>query len=242
MFMLPEITYWSISTSCALMILFIPCKPPLLGAFLLCGREWSSPVWKWFWTTVLALLEFIVAMKTLICGGHYGAFTHISGQALLLGRYQDFLNSKNTKMDFLVKGYREIQVREKMHNSSYRGRILLIFIFAVPSFQILSGFGLISLTHKAKLIQILAFLVTYVDVIVLGMAVLSFASFIFIKSEDWIKKMKGKKNSRYFRRVHKSFRPLRLEYGNNFVDRTTPLVIQEFCISQTASAVLLNKT
>lgn len=55
-------------------------------------------------------------------------------------------------------------------------------------------------------------------------------------AEDWIKRVKSRgRKSTYLRKAHRSFRPLRLEIGNNFVGRLTPLVIQEFCIKQTAS-------
>lgn len=224
---------------CALMTVFLPCKPPLLGSFLLCGQETASPIW----TPLLALFELVMFMKSLICGAHYGLFFHISGQVLFLGRCQELVSSKNMEVGALVKGYRQLQVWEKIHNSSYRGRILLISIFAIPMLQILSGFGVITLFHNANLFQIFTFLVTYLDAVVFGLAISTFASTIYVKSEGWIRNVKPRsgKNARYLRRVHKSFRPLRLELGNNFVDGMTPLVMQEFCISQTASLVLLDR-
>lgn len=240
-FILPELTYWILPAGCALKTVFVPCKPPLLGSFLLCEKGWSNTYWKLLVTPILSALEFGMAMKTLICGAHYGLFCHISGQAILWGRCQELLNSKNKNVDFLVKGYRQLQIQEKIHNSSYRGRILPIVIFAIPLFQILSGFGLIVLFDKTNFVQISIFLITYLDALVFGIVVLTFASSIYLKSEFWIRNVRQRigKNSGYFQRIHKSFRPLRLEFGNNYVGRMTPLVMQEFCILHTASLVLL---
>lgn len=98
-----------------------------------------------------------------------------------------------------------------------------------------------ALFHKANLFQVSFFLVTYVNIFVYGMVILNFTTAIHVKADDFVRrsKLEGGENASYFRKVRKSFRPLRLEFGNNYVDRSTPLVMQEFCIRQTASLVLL---
>lgn len=39
----------------------------------------------------------------------------------------------------------------------------------------------------------------------------------------------------------KSLGPLKIQFGNNFVEALTPLVVQEFCVQQTISLLLLTK-
>lgn len=232
-------------------VMTVFCKPPLLGAYLLCGKEWSNPIWKWFGTLLIAISEFVVAMQSCINIGHFGIFSLIPGLAILWGRCQEFMNSKGGNLDFLVKGYRQLQVQEKIHNSSYRSRILPIVLLTCPVIQILSGFALIALFHQANLFQLSIFLTMFLDAAVCGIIVVTFASSVYIKAEVWINNVKyvkrrnvksrRGKEARYSQRVLKSFRPLRLEFGNNFVGRLTPLVMQEFCISQTASLLLLDR-
>lgn len=182
-----------------------------------------------------------MVMQTLVGGFHYGIFSQISGQVLFWGRCQDFMKSQNNEINHLVKGYRELQIHEKIHNSSYRGRILPLGIFGVPLLQILCGYALVALWQEADLFQTAIFLVMYLNVAVFGVIIITSASFIYIKAEDWVRRVKSDadKNTRYWRKVHKSFRPLRLEFGNNYVDRLTPLMIQEFSISQTVSLLIL---
>lgn len=242
--LLIETTYWVIPASSAGITVFLPCKPPFLGTFLLCRRKWTSLISKWVITSFLAVLEFVMAMQLSISAGHYSIFSQISGLVLFWGRCQQFMKSKNSKVDFLVKGYRQLQIQERLHNLSYKGRILPVSILAIPSIQIMTGFTLITLLHKVNILQTSIFLVMYLDVFLFGMIVLTFTSSIYVKTESWISKVKyrGGKDSRYFLKAHKSFRPLRLEFGNNFVDRITPLVVQEFCIRQTTSLLLLAET
>lgn len=243
MFFLPKITYWLIPTCCALMTAFMHCKPPLLGSFLLCQKEWSSPIWKWLELLLLASIEFAMAMQCCISAGHYVLFSQIFGIVMLFGRCQELATLKNAKVAYLVKGYRQLQIQEKIHNSSYRGRILPFSILCIPLMEILSGVALIAVFHKANLLLTSSFLVTYMDCIVVGMLMLTFASSVYVKTEVWLNHAQSKsgkgKTIRYFRMVRQSFRPLRLEFGNNFVDRLTPLVMQEFCCRQTATLLLL---
>lgn len=234
-----ELTYFVLPTGFALIGVLNPCKPPLLGSWLMCG---SSPTWKWIGTPILASPELVMAMQSGVSGSYYAIFSQISGVVLFWGRCQKFMASRNASTDFLFVGYRQLQLQERMHNSSFRGRILPVCILCFPVIQILSGFALVELFHKAELFQISIFVVMYLESCLIGLIVLTSASSIHVKAEDWISRVKfaggGAKNL-FFRRVHKSFRPLRLEFGNNFVERLTPLIMQEYCFRQTASLLLL---
>ncbi|OXA53833.1 hypothetical protein Fcan01_10303 [Folsomia candida] len=58
-------------------------------------------------------------------------------------------------------------------------------------------------------------------------------------SRNWISLFKRKCRNRVERRMHKSLMSLRLEFGNNFVEALTPIVVQEFCVRQTVACLLI---
>lgn len=181
------------------MAVFMPCKPPFLGAFL-CGREWSSPGWKWLEVSFLACLEFVMAMQSIVSGCHYAIFYQISGQVLLWERCQEMITSINRNSESLVRKYRQLQIQEKVHNSSNRERILPVSLLSIPLVEILTGFALISLFKDANFIQTSIFMVTYIDIFLFGMIVVTSASSIFVKTEFWLNHVKPSsgKNVKYF--------------------------------------------
>lgn len=224
--------------------MFLPCSPPLLGSFLLCGiTRWSCPVMKWIATLILAGMEFAMAMQCALVGIHYILFSQIAGLVLLLGKCELFIKLNPNDIPILVSGYRKLQISERIHNSTFRVVILPVCIFGLPLIEILIGFAIIVLFYETNWFQLVIILVLYLGITVFGLIILTFASSICTKTEGWLKLLKHRvgRNGRYWKRVHKSFRPLRLEFGNNYVDRLTPIVMKEFCLRQTASMLLLTR-
>ncbi|OXA41225.1 hypothetical protein Fcan01_24078 [Folsomia candida] len=85
------------------------------------------------------------------------------------------------------------------------------------------------------------FLWAYFLVLVFTMLLFSAAAQINKLSVNWIAKFKGSSDKKLERRMHKSLMSLRLEFGNNFVETLTPLVVQEFCVRQTVSCLLVKR-
>lgn len=222
------------------MTVLSPCKPPLLASNLRCSMVVSN----WIGSLAMVTFELVVRTQNISYSLHCVFFTQVSGLVLMWGQCNEFLKNNRIKIDSLVKGYRQLQVKEKMHNSSYKGRILPVCALGVPFIQILSGFALTALFGKASPFVTSIFLVLYLDAVGLGLTVLTATSIINVKSGEWVNNLRSRVVGKdiYFRRVQLSFRPLRLEFGNNFVDRLTPLVIQEFCSRQTASLLVLNRS
>lgn len=192
------------------MLVLSPCKPPLLGSFILCRITWSSSSSKWLGTGLLAVLEFLMAMQSIIGGVHYESLTQISGIVLLWEKCQEFMNSKeNTnKVDFLVRGYRELQIHEKIHNSIYKSVILPVTMLIIPLIQVFTGFAMIQLFREGVVFLSFVFLVFYLDTIFFCFCVFTTASFINVRAEEWLTGVKGRggKNEKYLRRIRKSFR------------------------------------
>lgn len=97
--------------------MFFPCKPPLFGALILCWIKGPWPNWGWITNPILAPIlagvEVILAMQTFISGCHYAIFAMISGLVVIYGRCDEFMKSKG-EVHFLVKGYRQLQISEKI--------------------------------------------------------------------------------------------------------------------------------
>lgn len=221
------------------MTLLNPCSIPLIGARILCRIP--TRLFKWI-GPILGGWEFAMGMHIVVATSHYIAYAQISGLVLLWGRCAEFIQaSPGLTRNARMRGYRELQVREKIYNSTFRGRILPASVAGVPSEQVLCGVAFLTFFRTGNWLLSSLFLMLYVGAALFGLVLLTSASCIFVRSEGWIEAGKlggGAKNS-YFRRVHQSFRPLRLEFGSNFVDKLTPLVVQDFSSRQTATLVLL---
>lgn len=100
------------------------------------------------------------------------------------------MRSRRTDANLLVEGYRQLLIQEKIHNSSYAGRILpLLDVLLV---EILSGFAVVALFRKAKLFQISIFLIMYVDIFLVSMVILTSAASIHVKPKGWITTVKSR--------------------------------------------------
>lgn len=62
---------------------------------------------------------------------------------------------------------------------------------------------------------------------------------VYGKSCKYLMGMKGKVKGKAEMKLLKSYAPLKVRFGGNFMDQLTPLVIQEFCSVQTANLLLL---
>ncbi|OXA40964.1 hypothetical protein Fcan01_24333 [Folsomia candida] len=136
--------------------------------------------------------------------------------------------------------YRKVQVFEKLLNACTRERIFLKTAILAPTFQIMLSVVSIKMIQMGQ--GIFAVMFTWVYFFALGFTLLAFsaAAKVFGASQEWISGCKlAADKSKCARRFHKSLRPLRLQFGNNFVEVLTPLIVQEFCVSQAISFLLV---
>lgn len=90
------------------------------------------------------------------------------------------------------------------------------------------------------LVQVMLCATISVGAALVNMASLSGAAKIYVASKNRIQdryKFIWAKPTKLGRKMYKPFRPLRLEFRNNFVERATPLV-QEVCARQIFSTVI----
>lgn len=138
--------------------------------------------------------------------------------------------------------YKKVQVFEKFLNACTRDRIFLKTAFLMPALQTILSIATIKMFHLGQ--DLVAVMFIWIYLLALGFSLITFsaAANVYRSSQEWIAGSKGAGNkTRYERKFHKSLRPLRLPFGNNFVEVLTPLIVQEFCIRQAMSFLLVTK-
>lgn len=142
-----------------------------------------------------------------------------------------------------ISDYRELQVLEKIVNAVIRDIKFATFGYFFPGVQLFSCFVAITLSHDpdANIFRIGLFVAPYLAAVTLTLVTFSVAGNVIPISGEWILRYKERSKSALSKRICRSLAPLRIQFGNNFVEQLTPLVLQEFCIRQTASLLLLSR-
>lgn len=139
-----------------------------------------------------------------------------------------------------IKLYRCLQVLEKEQNRFGSERVVPAILVVAPIVQIFCTFVLIKLARSLTSEGYITYPFIISVCVVACMLFETFAAQLGIKSKklsgDWLME---KNISKINRRVIKSFQPIRIKVGSNFIDRGTALVTQDFCITQTVSLLLM---
>jgi hypothetical protein len=125
------------------------------------------------------------------------------------------------------------------------GKVMFPSTFCGPwIMQVLCLYGTI---HAAKGIRtnpflFILFLSIYIDMVIASVVLSSVGSKIHTTSvsmrEEWAREAR-KRNDKYGERKAKALLPVNVKLGGNFIDRHTPILIQDFCVNQTLSLLLL---
>lgn len=135
----------------------------------------------------------------------------------------------------------------RMMNACIQTRILLMSTLFLPICQVLSTFLLIRLGRQLGLQGIGLMVIFLGNVVTVLICPYTIAAFINSKSVEVVQKCKGNfkladgRRSTYTVKCFRACFPLTIRFGNNFVERTTPLIIQNFCFSQVASLLMASK-
>lgn len=224
-FVLGQLSLLAVPTGLAGMSIWNRCKPPLIGSLLSCQTSHSH------WVSYG--VEFVITLKVTTGAFHYISFSLLM-ITILWGNCQRFLKPPRN-----LEAFRQSQVEERVLNACFRGRVLPMEVLVAPLLQIFIGVAVITLFHTAHWIVVSVLVILFVDAVVLVLIPLSAGSVIYSRTQDWIKGVQCGNGNKYLRRVARSLRPLRLEFGGNYLDTLTPLIVEEFCWRQTASLLLL---
>jgi hypothetical protein len=139
-----------------------------------------------------------------------------------------------------VNEFRKAQLFERLLNSCVRSNLFPIAAVVSPTVQILCAFALIHSHYLLGISELLFFGIFFFDSVMINVLFFTGAKQVFSNSGEWLDKMQRKHGkNKVQRRVLKSMLPLRVWFGSNWVDRMTPLVIQDFCSIQTVNLLLL---
>lgn len=141
--------------------------------------------------------------------------------------------------------YRSIQILEKYFNGYLMKRIVPMIVLSIPIIQVVSQYVCIQLHDEIPMPGFLIFPLIMFDCVLANVFVYSVASWVYSKSIKVLRayarhtvKFSGRK-SRLAREI-KACAVLKIKFGSNFIDNGTPLVIQDFCMNQTVSLLLIN--
>lgn len=130
---------------------------------------------------------------------------------------------------------------EKVLNSCTKGRIFPVTMWIIPCVQI--GLGIINIklgqSNNVDQLRMLVFSAAYLVVLIFTMITFSAAGKVNSVSKVWIQQCNRAVRTRGEKLLKKSLQPLKIQFGSNFAEALTPLVVQGFCISQTASALMV---
>lgn len=137
--------------------------------------------------------------------------------------------------------YRQAQLITGKLNDCFQSQILPIIVSAI--IQIFSLYVSIDKWKDLPKVAFLFFPFYTVDATIVLFGLLRLASKVLARSEKTLIALKKcAPRNRWFQRFRKSCPVQRVGFGScNFIDQTTPLVITQYCISQTVSLILLDR-
>lgn len=143
-----------------------------------------------------------------------------------------------------VQLYHKISVLEKSINAVLMERILPCFILCVPVVEIVSIFVCISFHDDIAMPGFVMFPILGLDAILATTICLTLASKVHNVSKMLARRLRSaeimvRNRDMTMSREIKALSPLKIKFGSNFVDRRTPLVIQNFCVTKTMTLSII---
>ncbi len=146
-------------------------------------------------------------------------------------------------MSRCTKMYQQLRLLEMLNSLACSRRIFPGMMIGFPMIQFSSFYVCIKLHGNIDLPTFAMFPIMYFDGFFLCVVVFTVASRVYKWSDDllqgWRLNPASVKKSE-LRKVLRSFPPLKIRMGGNFVETCTPLIIQDFCVRTTASMLLLS--
>ncbi|OXA54109.1 hypothetical protein Fcan01_11721 [Folsomia candida] len=233
-----HLAYFSVSTAHALLVMFLPCQPGL-SSWMLCPSGKASPNCA-IVTPLFAALEFLIFMQGAVSAGYYLQTILLLGATFLWIECGTFIKQYEAEIG-QYSGYRRVQVFEKVLNACTREKIFFRAAILIPTLQIVISFAAIKMLYSGHVLIAGVLLWSYAVALCFTLLMFSVAAKVYGMSQKWITRCQGGNKKKYAKKVHKSLPPVRLQFGNNFVEVLTPLVVQEFCLRQMVSFLLVTK-
>ncbi|OXA42419.1 hypothetical protein Fcan01_22871 [Folsomia candida] len=232
-----------------LLLQFIPRTPPfILSMFQRFGpsggEEFGYKV-----TLGVHLFETWMTFHFMYSGTTWFLYVFV-GIAFLLNYFQllnrEILKTENhNDVTACIWLYRYVQVLEKSFNAFVSEKLVPTIKFCLPALQIFALYVWITLHATIALPGFAIFPLLAINAGISNILVITLASIVNISSEGVLNALgqkvvgcQGGKRA-LIRREVEACGVLKVKFGSNFIDRGTPLVMQNFCITQTVSLCLV---
>ncbi|OXA48831.1 hypothetical protein Fcan01_16502 [Folsomia candida] len=248
-----QVTFFSvIATAFAIigLILLDPCLPP----FLLSVRDDCGSI---TWTSALGAQHLTFLLDTwmafhVLPGGtleiiyilFVGIVSMLNYFAVIRGDIQEAQGS--AEFETCTKVYRNIQILEKMFNGFLMVYLIPVYMLLLPTLQILTQYVSLMMHDEIPMPSFLIFPLVWLNVFVNNIFVITLASWVNNVSTMTFKEQVraivhsgvGTRRSA-LRKGATACAVLKIKFGSNFIDSATPLVIQNFCLAQTVTLILI---
>ncbi|OXA45026.1 hypothetical protein Fcan01_20122 [Folsomia candida] len=227
-------TAFFVSLSIPCLLLLDPLSPPFI---LSMKKDWGNICWTsgLGFQHLVILLEAYMAMHIVVGGSVEISYVLIAGIVTLLN-YFDVLRreiqtaQRAAEFKCCIELYRNIQILEKMFNG------VLMYICVMMHDEI-------------PMPAYLIFPLVLLNCLGNNIFIFTFASWVNNVSTRTLREQLmgmgrcgwGKRRS-ILSKEAKACTVLKIKFGSNFIDRGTPLVIQDFCLTQTMSLILIDES
>ncbi|OXA44433.1 hypothetical protein Fcan01_20768 [Folsomia candida] len=217
-----EFSYYSTCAAHWLMVMFFTCQPGLASSILCSTDEVFS--YGTIVKSVFVLVESYAFLQASVATGYHLVTVLLTGVIFLWIECGDFIQRHQMEIAHQIE-YRRVQALEKLLNACTREQIFLKTAMLIPTCQMMTSFVAVKMTHLGHDLIAVALMWLYLMTLAFTLLTFSAAAKLYGVSQKWITDCKGTGRKKYARKFQRSLRPLRLEFGNNFVEVLTPLVV-----------------
>jgi len=239
---------------------YTPCSAATLGSPLFpeCNQD-SSLQLGITSTTMLILICFVVAW---LLADSVGLFTFYASdmsfvQGFSFSAYMKYFRTclnrssanRRRKRYRAMLVYRELQILNRYYNQLQQNAVIFSLLFLIMMVTITGTYTLIAFGAKLKLHDLIVFFCMAFDGLVVILVFFSVMANVNSGAVDGIQDVKSRfipltadnRGRKWVKMVWRSFRPFKVCIGSvNFVDKSTPFNLLNFCLSQIASLLLLD--
>ncbi|OXA49376.1 hypothetical protein Fcan01_15930 [Folsomia candida] len=238
--------YYLIPLAVLGLILIDPCTPPFL---LSMSTNCSAIRWNG-WVILIPLIETYICACFFYIGIVAIVYNLFAGISSLMSYFQllerKILTATSlTGCESCISKYRMIQLVEKIMNAFSMEQVVPSIVCGIPLLQIVLQYVIITMHGEIAMPVFLMFPATLFNAVVNNMLIFTLASWVYNSSVKVLRKLDMTilqyTRKSVIRKQWKSCGRLKIKFGSNFIDGGTPLVIQNFCLNQTMSLILIKE-
>lgn len=181
---------------------------------------------------VTVTVEAILLQQIGTYAAYYVGHVILIGMTYLWKKMQQASETRNRKL------YKEVRILERVINASLRGRLMPSMIFGISLIQYYAGSVVLAMSGKMESMEWYFLVASYAEAVIFIPTVLTIAGQVFVRSRKLQSWQRSKLDKAHKKEV-RSWRPFRIEFGQNFVDPLTPLVIQSNVTRETITFVVV---